>query len=167
MTGNRIPLVAIIGPGQCSPELENLAYEAGKLLAQRGYGMVCGGLGGVMGAACKGAFDADGITVGILPGSDAGEANPFVRIAIPSGIGQSRNAIVVRAAQAVLALGGGFGTLSEIALALRWGIPVYGVNTWIPTDPEGQQAPILECSSIKEAVSAIVELLTDRPMAGG
>jgi len=167
MTGFRIPLVGIIGPGRCGPELETLAYQAGRLLAEHNLGLVCGGLEGVMGAACKGAIEADGWTVGILPGSDAGDANPFVRIAIPTGLGQSRNAIVVRAAAAVLALGGGFGTLSEIALALRWGIPVFGVKTWVPVDGEGQPAPIHECSSVQVAVSAIVDALVDQSTPGG
>jgi uncharacterized protein (TIGR00725 family) len=92
--------------------------------------VVCGGLGGVMEAVCRGAREAGGTTIGILPGADRAAANPFVGVAIPSGLGEARNALVVRAADAVIAVGGGYGTLSEIALALKAGKPVVGIGTW-------------------------------------
>jgi uncharacterized protein (TIGR00725 family) len=92
--------------------------------------LVCGGLGGVMQAACRGAKEAGGTTVGILPGHDRGEANEFVDVAIPTGLGEARNALVVRAADALIAVGGGYGTLSEIALALKAGKRVAGLGTW-------------------------------------
>jgi uncharacterized protein (TIGR00725 family) len=92
--------------------------------------IVCGGLGGVMEAACRGAKDAGGTTIGILPGADRAAANPFVDVAIPTGLGEARNALVVRAADAVIAVGGGYGTLSEVALALKAGKRVVGVGTW-------------------------------------
>jgi uncharacterized protein (TIGR00725 family) len=91
---------------------------------------VCGGLGGVMEAACRGAKDAGGTTVGILPGTDREAANRFVDIAIPTGLGEARNALVVRAADALIAVGGGYGTLSEIALALKAGKRVVGLGSW-------------------------------------
>lgn len=152
-----LPLIGVIGPGRCGPELEAMAYQAGKLIAEQGFGLVCGGLAGVMEAACRGAFEADGLTVGILPGSDTGEANAFVRVCIPTGMGEGRNLLVVRASEAVLALGGGMGTLSEIALALKLGIPVFGVKTWAPVDGEGRTAPILKFESVKDAMRAILE----------
>jgi uncharacterized protein (TIGR00725 family) len=102
----------------------------GRLLAERGATVVCGGLGGTMEAACRGARAAGGTTLGLLPGLDRSDANPFVSMAVPTGLGEARNALVVRAADAVIALGGGYGTLSEIALALKAGKRVVGVGTW-------------------------------------
>jgi uncharacterized protein (TIGR00725 family) len=92
--------------------------------------LVCGGRGGAMEAACRGAKEADGLTVGILPGSDRSEANPFVDVVVPTGLGEARNALVVGAADVVIAIGGGYGTLSEIALALKAGKRVVGLGTW-------------------------------------
>jgi uncharacterized protein (TIGR00725 family) len=102
----------------------------GRLLARRGAVVVCGGLGGVMEAACRGASREGGTTVGVLPGLDRGAANPFVSVAVPTGLGEARNALVVRAADALIAVGGAYGTLSEIALALKAGKPVIGLGTW-------------------------------------
>ena len=107
-----------------------VAEAVGRELAARGAVVVCGGLGGVMEAACRGAKDAGGHTVGILPGSDRAAANPFVDTAVPTGLGEARNALVVRAADALIAVGGGYGTLSEIALALKAGKRVVGLDSW-------------------------------------
>jgi len=124
------PAVAVVGPGEATPTELAAAEEAGRLIAAGGAILVCGGLGGVMEAACRGARGAGGTTVGILPGSDPRDANPWVEIAIPTGLGEARNALVVRAAHALVAIGGGYGTLSEIALALKAGKPVFGLATW-------------------------------------
>lgn len=102
----------------------------GRLLAERGAVVVCGGLGGTMEAACRGAKQAGGTTVGLLPGGSRSDANPFVDVAIPTGLGEARNALVVRAADVVVAVGGGYGTLSEIALALKAGKRVVGLGSW-------------------------------------
>jgi uncharacterized protein (TIGR00725 family) len=102
----------------------------GRLVAARGAVLVCGGLGGVMEAACRGAKEGGGTTVGILPGAERSAANEFVDVAIPTGLGEARNALVVRAADALIAVGGGYGTLSEIALALKAGKPVAGLGSW-------------------------------------
>jgi uncharacterized protein (TIGR00725 family) len=102
----------------------------GRLIAERGAVLVCGGLGGAMEAACRGAQEAGGVTVGILPGTDRSAANAHVDIALPTGLGEARNALVVHAADVLIAIGGGYGTLSEVALALRAGTPVVGVETW-------------------------------------
>jgi uncharacterized protein (TIGR00725 family) len=102
----------------------------GRLLAERGAVLVCGGLGGTMEAACRGARGAGGTTIGILPGLDRADANPYVDVAVPTGLGEARNALVVRAADVVIAVGGGYGTLSEIALALKAGKRVIGLGTW-------------------------------------
>jgi uncharacterized protein (TIGR00725 family) len=122
--------VAVVGPGAASPEQEAVAEEVGRLLARRGAVVVCGGLGGVMEAACRGASREGGTTVGVLPGLDRGAANPFVSVAVATGLGEARNALVVRAADALIAVGGAYGTLSEIALALKAGKPVIGLGTW-------------------------------------
>ena len=124
------PYVAVVGPGDASPEEADAAEQVGAGLARAEAVVVCGGLGGVMAAACRGAYHAGGITVGILPGTDRAAANEWARVAIPTGMGEMRNALVVRAADAVIAVGGGYGTLSEVALALRTGVPVVGVDTW-------------------------------------
>jgi uncharacterized protein (TIGR00725 family) len=102
----------------------------GRALAEAGAVVVCGGLGGVMEAACRGAKEAGGTTVGILPGHDRAEANPYVDVAIATGFGEARNALVVRAADALIAVGGEYGTLSEIALALKARKPVVGLGSW-------------------------------------
>jgi uncharacterized protein (TIGR00725 family) len=122
--------VAVVGPGAASPEQEAAAEEVGRLLARRGAVVVCGGLGGVMEAACRGASREGGTTLGVLPGLDRGAANPFVSVAVATGLGEARNALVVRAADALIAVGGAYGTLSEIALALKAGKPVIGLGTW-------------------------------------
>ena len=107
-----------------------VAEAVGRELAARGAVVVCGGLGGVMEAACRGAKEAGGRTLGILPGTDRAAANPFVDTAVATGLGEARNALVVRAADALIAVGGGYGTLSEIALALKAGKRVVGLDSW-------------------------------------
>ena len=120
------PLVAVIGGSTCTSEEAEWAGVVGRLLAEQEAVLLCGGLGGVMEAAARGAKQARGLTVGILPGSDRADANPFIDVPLATGMGEMRNALIVRAAQAVIAIGGGVGTLSEIALALRIGTPVVG-----------------------------------------
>ena len=123
-------MVAVIGDGFCSADTSLLAEEVGRLLAQKGAAVVCGGLGGVMEAACRGARSAGGLTIGILPGTSRHEANPYVDIPIVTGMREARNVIVVSSAQSVIAVRGSFGTLSEIAHALKLGIPVVGLGSW-------------------------------------
>jgi uncharacterized protein (TIGR00725 family) len=122
--------VAVVGASHADETTSRRAEVVGTALAQLGAVLVCGGLGGVMEAACRGAKDVGGTTIGILPGYDRAEANPFVDVAVPTGMGEARNALVVRCADALVAVGGEFGTLSEIALALRDGKPVVGLDTW-------------------------------------
>src|SRR5581483_3976079 len=126
------PYVAVVGPGEgaAAPDQLEAAEEVGRLLAAAGAVVVCGGLGGAMEAACRGAKSAGGTTLGILPGRDRAGANRFVDLAVATGLGEARNALVVRAADALVAVGGGYGTLSEIALALKAGTPVVGLGTW-------------------------------------
>jgi uncharacterized protein (TIGR00725 family) len=120
----------VVGSGDADRQAEAVAEDVGRGLAQHGAIVVCGGLGGVMEAACRGAKEHGGTTVGILPGLDRRDANRWVDVAIATGLGEARNALVARAADALVAVSGGFGTLSEIALALRTGTPVIGVATW-------------------------------------
>jgi uncharacterized protein (TIGR00725 family) len=122
--------VAVVGPGEATPAELEAAEAVGRGLAEGGAVIVCGGLGGVMEAACRGAREAGGTTLGILPGHDRRDANPFVEVAVPTGLGEARNALVVRAADALVAVGGAYGTLSEIALALKGGKRVVGLGTW-------------------------------------
>lgn len=130
MEGRRRRYVAVVGGAEASrPELAR-AREVGRALGEAGAVVVCGGLGGVMEAACRGAHEAGGLTVGLLPGRERGEANRHVDVALPTGLGEARNALVVAAADAVVAVGGEYGTLAEIALALKAGIPVVGLGTW-------------------------------------
>ena len=124
----RAPLVAVVGGSECTPQEAEWAGAVGRLIAQRGAVLVCGGLGGVMAAAARGAKEAGGLTVGILPGADPADANASIDIALATGMGEMRNALIVRAAQAVIAIGGGWGTLSEIALARRTDTPVVGLH---------------------------------------
>jgi uncharacterized protein (TIGR00725 family) len=122
--------VGVAGASQPEPPLLGQAELLGRRLAEAGAIVVCGGGPGVMEAVCRGAQSAGGTTVGLLPGLDRGEGNPYLTIAVPTGLGQGRNLLLVRSSDAVIAVGGGFGTLSEIALALRTGTPVIGLATW-------------------------------------
>jgi uncharacterized protein (TIGR00725 family) len=114
-------LIGVSGSGGCTPEIEELAAEVGREIARRGGIVVCGGRGGAMAAAARGASEAGGLTIGILPGPDARDANPFIDLPIATGMGQGRNSIIAHTAEVLIAVAGGYGTLSEIALALKAG----------------------------------------------
>ena len=120
--------VGVAGASQPEPPLLDQAELLGRRLAEAGAIVVCGGGPGVMEAVCRGAQSAGGTTVGLLPGLDRAEGNPYLTISVPTGLGQGRNLLLVRSSDAVIAVGGGFGTLSEIALALRTGTPVIGLH---------------------------------------
>ncbi|NKX53058.1 TIGR00725 family protein [Arthrobacter mobilis] len=121
----------VVGPGEEAADGEcAAAYEVGRLLAQAGAVVVTGGLDGVMAAASRGAFEHGGVTVGILPGADRAAANPYLTVSLPTGMGQLRNALLVRSCDALVAVGGSWGTASEIALACRTGVPVYTIGGW-------------------------------------
>jgi uncharacterized protein (TIGR00725 family) len=153
--------VAVVGSAAAAPEEERAAREVGRRLAEAGAVVVTGGLGGVMAAACRGAREAGGLTVGILPGEDRRAANPWVTVAVPTGMGEARNALVVRAADAVVAVGGEFGTLSEVALALKLGRPVAGLGTW-RLEREGLGPdPILRARDPAEAVALVLARVRD------
>jgi uncharacterized protein (TIGR00725 family) len=124
------PYVAVVGPGEATERELDAAERIGRGLADQGAIVVCGGLGGVMEAVCHGVAAGAGTSIGLLPGSDRASANPWVQIVLPTGLGELRNGLVIRAADAVIAVGGAHGTLSEIALALKTGKPVIGLDTW-------------------------------------
>lgn len=147
--------IAVVGAGACDAAQQALAEEVGALLGRAGALLVCGGRGGVMEAACRGAKAAGGTTLGILPGLDRRDANPWVDVAVTTGLGEARNALVVRAADALIAIGGEFGTLSEIAFALKTHKPVVGLGTWeLPQRPQA----IARASSAAEAVALALQL---------
>ena len=146
--------VGVIGGQFCSEEESRVAYELGRLLAERGAVIVCGGLGGVMEAACRGAREGGGVTIGILPGPFRSDANPYVDHAIATDMGQARNAIIVRTADAVVAVGGEYGTLSEIAMALKMGKKVVAISSWEISRQGVPDEKIIRAASAEEAVDA-------------
>ncbi len=151
-------IVAVIGAGQCSGKMAQVAEAVGRELARRGVTLVCGGLGGVMEAACRGAKSAGGLTIGILPGFSRHEANPYVDIPVVTGLGEARNIIVVRTSQAVIAVDGEYGTLSEIAYALKLGIPVVGMNTWQLAREGRLESAIVEAATPTDAVDKALKM---------
>jgi len=155
---NKQRIIAVIGGGQCTKKEAKLAEEVGRELARRGAVLVCGGLGGVMEAACKGASSEGGTTIGILPGDDSQAANPHVQIPIATGMGYARNIAVVKSAQVVIAVGGNYGTLSEISHALQSGIPVIGLNTWLLSRNSREDKSIIPAQNPTEAVDKALEL---------
>ena len=158
------PCIAVIGPGPDAGEAELAqAEEAGAAIADAGATLICGGLGGVMEAACRGARSRGGFTVGLLPGTDREDANGWVVLALPTGLGEARNALIARAADAVVAIGGGWGTLSEIAFALRAGVPVLGVGTW---ELARGGEPVAGVRAVDDAATAVAEALRSRRKVG-
>lgn len=150
--------LAVIGSAACERDVADQARAVGREIAARGAVLICGGRGGVMAAACEGAREGGGLTVGILPGTDRSEANRYVDIPIATGLGQARNALVVCAADAVIAVSGGYGTLSEIGLALKMGRPVVGLGTWELHHGAEPVATIVQASTPAEAVEKAVAL---------
>ena len=162
MSQKRKKIIAVIGGGQPSAEEAKLAEEVGRELAKQGATLVCGGLGGVMEAACRGASSEGGVTIGILPGDSPKAANPYVQIPIVTGIGYARNISVVKSAQAVIAVGGSYGTLSEIAHARQGDIPVIGLNTWSLSRNGQQDNSIITAQNPVEAVNKAPDLAEDQ-----
>jgi len=148
--------LAVVGASKASPEIYEMAMTVGRQAARRGWIVVTGGLGGVMEAAPRGAREAGGLTLGILPGGDRGEANPFIQVAVATHIRHARNSIIAHTADALIAVDGEYGTLSEIALGLKLGKPVVGLKTvWnIPG--------VVPANSAGEAVEKVAALLKER-----
>jgi len=149
----------VCGESNRATALGELAFEVGRGIAQRGAVLLCGGSTGVMEHAARGARAEGGLTIGILPGDDPSAANPFIDIALATGLGQGRNAVLAYSAQGVIAIGGGYGTLSEIALAMRLGRPVVGLQTW-RFERQGQtEAPLPVVETAEEALAWIFSRL--------
>jgi uncharacterized protein (TIGR00725 family) len=151
--------IGVIGGSEVSKDTYRLAQEVGEEIARRGAVLVCGGMQGVMEAACKGASEADGLTIGILPGDNRTQANPYVKIPIVTGIGYARNVAVVRTSQAVIAVDGSYGTLTEIGYALQAGIPVIGLGTWSLAINSKTDKNIIPAKNAKDAVDKAMKLI--------
>jgi len=145
-------IVGVIGASKCTPQEYESAYKLGKGLAQIGYPVVCGGLTGVMEAVSKGVAEEGGLVIGILPQSHTSYANPYVTVAVATGLGHARNSIIVNTSKVLIAVGGEYGTLSEIALALKTGKTVLGLNTW-------QIPGVIKVASVEEALKTVKEIL--------
>ncbi|MCF7634977.1 MAG: TIGR00725 family protein [Dehalococcoides mccartyi] len=156
---NKRIFIAVIGASKATPEETRLAEEVGKELALRQVTLVCGGMGGVMEAACRGASLNGGLTIGILPGNSREEANPYVQIPIISSIGFARNVMVVKSAQAVIAVGGAYGTLSEIAYALQSGLPVITLNSWSMSQNGKADGAVIKAGNALDAVTMALDLI--------
>jgi uncharacterized protein (TIGR00725 family) len=154
------PNIGVLGPNTATAEEHALGVDVGRCVATAGAVLLCGGLGGMMSAAAEGAKSAGGPTVGILPGNARSEANPFIDMAIPTGLGVYRNAVLVNTCDVVIAIHGSYGTLSEIAFALRLGIPVVGLGTW-EVHRNGKADPAIHIAhSAQEAVDLAIKLAT-------
>ncbi|MSQ08098.1 MAG: TIGR00725 family protein [Dehalococcoidia bacterium] len=160
--------ISVIGTGDTATDRDRMfAEEVGRLLAERGAIVVCGGLNGVMEAACKGAKSAGGLTVGLLPGTEPADANPWVDIPIPTGLGYARNSIVVKAGQAVIAIGGAFGTLSEIGHAIADGKTVVGIETWELARKGNPDSHIVRASGPADAVEKALQAVKNGTSRSG
>jgi uncharacterized protein (TIGR00725 family) len=160
--------IGVIGEGTCSRRTAALARRVGAAVARAGAALCSGGLGGVMEAASRGAAEAGGLVVGILPGFSRREANRWVAVPIVTGMDQARNVVLVRSCDAVIAVGGMYGTLSEIALALKLGVPVVGLGTWRLRQPVGRPVPIIRAATPEAAVArALRAARTGRRYARG
>ena len=157
--GAQAPLIAVCGASAATDDEVRVAEAIGRLLAARGTVVVCGGLGGVMEGVCRGAAAAGGTSVGLLPGDDPGSANPHVSLALATGLGELRNGLIARACRGMIAIGGGYGTLSEIAFMLRLGRPVCAVGSWrlVPPTGEGEDLAIHRAASAEDAVTWVLE----------
>jgi uncharacterized protein (TIGR00725 family) len=160
-------MIAVIGGDNAPQDVVPLAEQTGREIAERGHTLICGGRGGVMEAACRGALSAGGHTIGILPGPDRSDANSCVEFPIVTNLGAARNVIVVLTADAIIAIDGSYGTLSEIAMALVHGKPVVGLGTWrISSDLGVEDERIARAKSPKEAVETAIAAAEGAQPAG-
>jgi len=155
--------IGVMGPSSCGPRVLEAACRVGCLIAREGAILICGGGSGAMEAAARGAKEEGGVTIGILPGSNASEANPHIDIPIATDMGNARNVINVLTSQAIIAISGAFGTLSEIALAVKCGTPVVALESWSLTSPAGDfPREIVIVRTPEEAVAAALRLSRER-----
>ena len=154
--------IAVVGSANASPAERDLAFQVGELIADNAAVLVCGGRSGVMEAACEGAFRAGGLTVGLLPGSDRSKANRFLTVVLPTGLGEMRNALIIRSVDVVIAIGGSWGTLSELAIAKIRGTPVVLLRSWdLQSRAEGEEDQLgARASTPVEAINLALEAIT-------
>jgi len=145
--------IGVVGEGVCSRATARTAERVGAAIARAGALLFCGGRGGVMEASARGAVRAGGQVIGVLPGFERRDANRWVTIPIVTGMDQARNVVLVRSCDAVIAVGGSYGTLSEIALALKLGVPIVGLRTWRLAQPEARRVPLLRARTAEAAVT--------------
>ncbi|MBN1356001.1 TIGR00725 family protein [bacterium] len=145
-------MIGVIGAAVCNDTIGSIAYDTGREIALRGAVLICGGLGGVMAAAARGAREAGGLTIGLLPGTSHSDANPDICIPIPTGLDHARNVLIVRASHGLIAISGGYGTLSEIGLALKMRKSIVGIQTWV------LDAIIEQAETAREAVERLYRL---------
>ena len=162
MRASKVVLIGVIGGSAPIPAEAAAAEAVGRLIAEAGAVPICGGGGGVMEAACRGAKGAGGLTVGILPGISRRQANAYVDIPIVTGMGEARNAIIARTADVLVAVGGSYGTLSEIAYGLGFDTPVIGLGTWAFERPGHPCAPLVRVETPEEAVRRAMALASGR-----
>jgi len=161
-------IIGVVGSSKAEPELLRLAEEVGAEIARNGAALVCGGLSGVMEAVCKGARSMGGLTIGIIPSDDKRDANPYVQIPIVTGMGMGRNIMLVKTADVLIAVGGEFGTLSEIAQALNIGKKVIGLRTWKLERAHTREIPnLVEVDSPKKAVALALEIISAQKQSIG
>ena len=157
--GIRKRVIGVVGASVCSNEISKIAEEVGREIARRGAVLICGGLGGVMESACKGAKEAGGLTIGVLPSKERRSANPYVDLPIATGFGEGRNVIIVHSCDGIIAISGQYGTLSEIAFALNLGLPIVGISTW------EIDVPIVRAKGAKEAVDLLFDKISTQRSA--
>jgi len=150
-------IIAVVGGQNSADELLRHAEQAGREIARRGHTLICGGGGGVMEAACRGARAEGGHTIGVLPGADRSDANSFIEFPIVTGIGYARNVVIILSADAVIAIDGSYGTLSEIAYAHQFGKPVVGLDTWSFAVAGIEDLAMLRASTAEQAVDLAIE----------
>ena len=150
--------IGVIGASSPTKKIENLAKEVGCLLAANGAVVICGGLSGVMEAVCRGAKSKGGTTIGVLPGSNPDEANKWIDHVICTGMGEARNLVIIKSSDAVIAVGGGYGTLSEIGFALKLNKPIIGLQTWGLENPNMDNLDLKVVDDPKDAVSMSINM---------
>jgi len=161
-------IVGVVGSSKAEPELLRLAEEVGVEIARNGAAVVCGGLSGVMEAVCRGARSVGGLTIGIIPSDNKEDANQYVQIPIVTGMGMGRNIMLVKTADVLIAVGGEFGTLSEIAQALNLGKKIIGLRTWKLEKAHTKQIPnLVEVDSPKKAVALALEAISAQRLSTG
>ena len=150
-------IIGVIGNSECKKDICEIAYEVGKEIALSGHILINGGRGGVMEASAHGAYDAGGLTIGILP-TDRAQANAYIKIPIVTGVGECRNMTIIKTADVVIAIDGSFGTLSEIAFSLKMGVPIVGIKTWKLSSDYAPYPKIHRVEDPKEAVKLAIKL---------